>query len=345
MKQMKQIGKFICSMKCAIIFLLILAACTAGRLIPQGLFHRMGFRNAVKTSTPEGKACLYSRKNFTGTWGAWLCRLGMLIIIAAFGLGQVFQTVYTVYGVPGQMKEIGDTEYSMRINDFTVELREDATVEQYRTAFTIYDDYGTEYGAVTMVNKPATVKGMRFYQNSMGWAASLNILKNGEKIQQELLCVGESARVEGKEDLTMVLTAFYPNYYEGENGQPVTLTPELKNPGYLYSLYYQNRLLGMKVLAGDQVVSVEDYTFVFHDPQQYTLIQIKCNPFGWLAAAGGLMVIISLILAFYVRTAELWAVEQEDGTWSVAGRSRKGGSMCLEEIRQEAEKENKDTGK
>lgn len=432
MKQLKQAGKFLCSMKCAIILLLILAvACTVGSFIPQNqgiayyttnysetvagavmslglddifhcwwfvglilflcvnllccnvlrfpalakkqkagfclenclaawdgkpvaefdekpesLFERMGFRRIQKTSTPEGRECLYGSKNQAGIWGAWLCHLGMLIIIAGFGLGQLFQTVYTVYGIPGQSKAIGDTRYGIRIDDFTVELRDDATVEQYTTKFTVYDgDYSDEYSDVTMVNKPASVKGMKFYQNSTGWAASLDVLKNGEKIQEEILCAGEFTRVTGKEDLAVALTAFYPDYYEDENGKPITLTPALKNPGYLYTLYYQDRVLGMNVLTGDQVISVEDYTFVFHDPQQYTLIQIKRDPFSWLTAIGGLVVIISLILAFYIRPAELWAVKTEGGTWQVAGRSRKGGAVFLEEIRQEAEKEKNKNGK
>lgn len=431
-KRLRQAGSFLCSMKCAVGVLIILAAaCTVGSLIPQGqgtayytanysstlagavlllglddifhcwwfvgltlllcvnllccnvlrfpglakkqkagfcpesclaawdktpavtlnrepdsLFLRMGFRRLQKVSTLEGRECLYASKNQAGIWGPWLCHLGMLIIIAGFGLGQIFQTVYTVYGVPGQRKAIGDMSYEMRIDEFAVELREDATVEQYRTGFTVLDgEYGDEYSAVTMVNKPATVKGMRFYQNSTGWAASLDILKGGEKIQEELLCAGEFARVSGKEELAVVLTAFYPDYYEDENGQPMTLTPKLSNPAYLYTLYYQDKILGMNVLTDDQVISVEDYTFVFHDPQQYTLIQVKRDPFGWLAAIGGLVVIVSLILAFYVRPAELWAVKDENGTWAVAGRSRKGGAMFIEEIRQEAEKENRKNGK
>lgn len=432
MKKLKQIGRFLCSMKCAVVLLLILvAACTAGSLIPQGqgisyytanysetiagavlflglddifhcwwfvalavflcvnllfcnvlrfpaiarrqkagfcaesclaswdggpvaefksvpeaLFSRMGFRRVQTGSTVDGREYLYAAKNRAGIWGAWLCHLGMLIIIAGFGMGQMFQQVYTVYGVPGQTKAIGDTGYGLRIDDFAVELREDATVEQYTTRFTVLDEaYSDEFAGETMVNKPASIKGMKFYQNSTGWAATLDVLKNGEKIQEALLCAGEFARVEGKENLAVALTAFYPDYYEDESGLPMTLTPALKNPGYLYTLYYQDRVLGMNVLTGNQVISVEDYTFVFHDPQQYTLIQVKRDPFSWLTAIGGLVVVISLILAFYVRPAELWAVKDGDGTWKVAGRSRKGGAIFLEEIRQEAGKENRRNGK
>lgn len=432
MKRLRQVGRFLCSMKCAIILLLILtAACTVGSFIPQGqesiyytanypeslsglilflglgdvfhcwwfvgltiflcvnlmccnvlrfpglvkkqregfsitqylsscmgqpvgqwngdpkkLFDRLGFRKVKEVRSPEGMLCLYAEKNRQGIWGAWLCHLGMLVIIAGFGLGQIFQIVYTVYGVPGQVKPIGDSQYDMKIEDFSVQLRADATVEQYMTEFTVCDrESGDQYSGTTMVNSPAAVKGMSFYQNSTGWAATVDVLKDGKKLQEELLCAGEFLRVSGKEDLAVVFSAFYPDYGQDENGKPVTLTPGLRNPGYLYTLYYKDRVLGMNVLTGDQVISVEDYTFVFHDPQQYTLIQIKKDPFRWLAAIGGLLVVAALILAFYMCPAEMWAIERKDGVWDVAGRSRKNGELFLERIRQEMEKEEIQNGK
>ena len=41
--------------------------------------------------------------------------------------------------------------------------------------------------------------------------------------------------------------------------------------------------------------------------------------------------IVALILAFYVRPEELWAVKNGE-TWVVAGKSRKGGAMFEDRI-------------
>lgn len=312
---------------------------------PEKFFARMGFRNVEKKTDADGRPCLYAVKNKAGIWGAWLCHLGMLIVIAGFGLGQVFQTQYTVYGVPGQQKPFGEEGYELRIDDFSVELRDDATVDQYTSSLTLVKPAtGEEWSGETMVNAPLSMKGMKFYQNSTGWAATLEVYKGEEKLQESLLCAGEFARVEGMEDLAVSLTAFYPDYAQGEDG-PLTLSPALKNPGYLYTLYYRDQVLGMNVLTGDQVISVEDYVFSFRDPKPYTLIQIKEDPFRFLAALGGILVMISLILAFYIRPAELWAFSCEEGGWDFAGRSKKGGTMFLEEIREEARKENEENGK
>ena len=39
---------------------------------------------------------------------------------------------------------------------------------------------------------------------------------------------------------------------------------------------------------------------------------------------------LGLILAFYLLPERAWAVQEEDGTWTVYGRSRKGGALFRE---------------
>lgn len=487
MERLKKAGRFLCSMKCAVILLVILAAaCTAGSLIPQGqtaayytanyaeslagvvlLFHlddvfhcwwfvgltiflcvnllacnvlrfpalrkrvkegftatkriaewdgvpaavtaeepeeifkRLGFRNVtrgvmavtrltqtedvaginaeenaetaedavvyvsgIEAAGSETVLTRYAVRNRIGVWGAWLCHLGMLVIIVGFGLGQMFQVQYSVYGVPGQTKPIGDTGYELRIDDFQVKLREDDTVEQYETVMTVTragenpvaggtvetigaaEAAGTEPGetgtaetsgysgtaAAVSVNHPVAIHGMKFYQNSTGWAANVQICKGSELLQQGVICAGEYAPVEDMEGLAVLLNAFYPDYVRGADGMPATASSELNNPGYLYTLYYNDRILGMNVLTEDEIITVEDYGIRFTDPQQYTLIQIKRDPFTPVAAAGGLLVMLSLVLAFYLPPEEVWAVQRSDGTWALAGRSRKAGAYFLEEL-------------
>ena len=51
------------------------------------------------------------------------------------------------------------------------------------------------------------------------------------------------------------------------------------------------------------------------------------------ALAGGLMIIAGLFLSFYMQTARLWAVLQDDGTWMVTGSSAKGGALFDDRLR------------
>ncbi len=298
---------------------------------PEELFRQMGFRNSAG-SVRDGRECVYAARNKAGIWGAWLCHLGMLVIIIGFGFGEMFQTEYTVYGVAGQTKVVGDTDYALTIDDFEIILREDDTVEQYVSKLTMADIMtGERQSGETRVNAPLSMFGLKFYQNSTGWAADVAVYKGEKRIQVETLCTGEAAHVEGLEDLAIGLRAFYPDYGTDGNGNPVTKSSALKNPAYLYMLYFQDSVLGMNVLTGDDVITVEDYTFVFGNPRPYTLIQIKKDPFSGVAALGALLVIAALLLAFYVRPEELWAVKEEDGTWRIAGRSRKSGAVYREE--------------
>ena len=129
-----------------------------------------------------------------------------------------------------------------------------------------------------------------------------------------------------------MLRAFYPDYTEDELGNSMTASSALNNPMYLYALYYQDQVLGMNVIGDQQQITVDEYTYVFHDPKPYTLIQVKRDPFTPLAALGGLLVVIALILAFYVRPEEVWAMKCPDGRWAVAGKSQKGGAMFAEAV-------------
>lgn len=415
MKFIKKAGRFLCSMKFAMILLIILvAACTAGSVIPQkevmsyyttyyseqvagaimlfglddvfhcgwflvltlflclnlllcnvlhfpkliqrmktgftldkclktwdntpiavvsdvdAVFEKMGMGRMVKGAQKEYR---YASRNKAGIWGAWLCHLGMLVIIAGFGFGQMMKTEYTVYGVTGQTKQVGDLNYELTIDNFEILLREDDTVEQYQAEITVTDvATGQSKSGMTSVNHPLSLFGLKFYQNSTGWAGNVSVWKGEELIQEELLCAGEYLKTEGKEELILMLRAFYPDHYEDESGNQMTLSSALNNPAYLYAIYYNDQVLGMNVIGDGEKITVDDYTYVFHDPQPYTLIQVKRDPFTWVAALGGALVVAALILAFYVRPEELWAVKLEDGTWAVAGRSKKGGTMYEEKI-------------
>lgn len=304
---------------------------------PELLFARMGFRAPRTARTEDGKDCRYGVRNRIGVWGAWLTHLGMLIIIAGFALGQMYTVKYTVYGVPGQTKPVADTGYALTIDSFNAALREDETVEQYTSQLTLTNiSTGESRSGETSVNHPLSLFGMKLYQNSTGWAANVRIWKGEEPLWEGVLCAGEHVPVPGLEDLVLAFNAFYPDYVTDASGRPATASSRLSNPAYLYTLYYQEGVLGMNVLRGSERITVEDYTMIFSDPRQYTLIQLKHDPFTWLAGIGGLALVLALFLAFYLRAEELWAVQLEDGRWAFAGYSRKGGVLFRDSLLEKA---------
>lgn len=296
---------------------------------PETLLKEMGFR---KWENHEGGR--YAIRNRVGFLGAWLTHLGILVIILGFALGQIFTVNYSVFGVPGQEKPIGDTGLTLSIDDFSIELREDDTVEQYTASLTLKNpDTGEQWSGQTSVNHPWDAGGLRFYQNSTGWAADMAVYKGEELIQTEILCAGEYRAVTDRPELIVMLRAFYPDYTQDETGMPTSASGQIVDPGYLYMLYYNGELLGMNVLRSNEKITVSDYTILFANPRSYTLIQIKHDPFTWLAGLGGVILLFALFAAFYLRTEEIWLVP-EDGVWRVYGRSRKGSELFREKLAQ-----------
>ena len=343
MSFLRRLFRFISSMKFAIILLVILVlVCFAGSFVTQNqssawyaaqygertgglimalrlddVFHSWYFIlisgflclnlllcNVVRLPRLIGR----TRKESTaraklGCWGAWITHVGVLLLILGYSLGQMTYKEYTVYGVPGQTMAIGDTGLVLTINDFSIGLRDDDTVEQYTSDITVYDIGRSSEGssAQVSVNNPADLFGLRFYQNSTGWAAGIDIRRGGEQLQHDVVCAGDYISVADNPDLVVMLNAFYPDYQLVQGYGPTTLSSAINNPGYLYSVYYQGRMIGMNVLMQDEVLKIDDYEVTFSDPQNYTLIQIKRDSFTPLAFAGGLVVMVGLIISFYVR--------------------------------------------
>ena len=321
----------------------------AGIADPDALFGKLGMPKAKAVTAPDGREAKFTGKHRAGLWGAWVCHLGILLVILGFGLGQMTQRQYTAYGVPGQSRPIGDTGYVLTIDDFRVGLRDDDTVEQYTADITVRDlrlnGDGRAESATISVNNPATLFGMKFYQNSTGWAARVQVTKDGEPLQDEVVCAGDYLRVKDKEDLVVVLNAFYPDYVLVQGAGPSTASGQLNNPAYLYSVYYQEQMLGMNALMQDEKLTIDEYEVTFSEPQNYTLIQVKVDHFTWLALVGGLVTLLGLVLAFYVQPARAWAVRDADGSWTAFGQSRKGGALFRERFARAAGKDPEpDTG-
>ena len=285
----------------------------------------------------EGRKVLFSGKNRAGLWGPWVCHLGILLLIVGFALGQMLHREYTVYGVPGDTKPIGDTGYYLTIDDFEVQLRDDDTVAQYVADVTVFrapqgsTTIPDSKSATVSVNHPARLFGFKVYQNSTGYAARITVNEDGTLLQSAVVCAGEGIEIADAPGLFVYLNAFYPDFYLLPGAGPTTLSGRMNNPAYLYSVTYRDSMVGMNYWQeNEDLITVNDYSITFSEPQSYTLLQVKVDRFQGVALLGGLITLLGLILAFYLLPARAWAVENEAGTWTVYGQSRKGGALFRE---------------
>ena len=314
---------------------------------PKAVFARLGMPKPAALKTADGREALFASKHRAGLWGAWVCHLGILLLILGFGLGQMTQKQYTVYGVPGDSKPIGDTALVLTIDDFTIERRDDGSAAQYTSAVTVTNtaSAGPAGGSAEIsVNHPATLCGMKFYQNSTGWAVTAHVLKDGQPLQTGAICAGDFMPIQDKPDLVVMVNTFYPDYVMVPGVGPSTASDQLNNPAVLYSVYYQSQMLGMNALMTGEPLTIDEYTVVFTDPQPYTLIQIKADRFTPLALLGGLVTMLGLLLAFYVQPARAWAVRQPEGSWTVYGQCRKGGAIFRDKFAKAATEASEELG-
>ena len=303
---------------------------------PLPLFERLRLPKP-KAYEIEGRRVLFSGKNRLGLWGPWVCHLGILLLILGFTLGQLTHREWTVYGVPGDTKPIGDTGYFLTIDDFEVRLREDDTVSQYVAGVTVFrDPQGSttvpdSLSATVSVNHPARLYGFKVYQNSTGYAARVSVDEAGTPLQTQVVCAGEGIEIADAPGLRVYLNAFYPDFYLEPGVGPRTLSGRMNNPAYLYSITYEDQMVGMNYWQeAEDPITVNDYSIVFSEPQNYTLLQVKADRFQGLALLGGLVTMLGLLLAFYLLPMRAWALQHEDGSWTVFGQSRKGGALFRE---------------
>ena len=298
---------------------------------PETVFARLRMPKPVDTTDEEGRPLRFSVRSRVGLWGAWVCHLGVVLLVVGFALGQITMEQYTVYGVPGEIKQLGNTDCFVQIHDFRVDRAEDGFVEQYTASLTVFEapegQAAQSEELVASVNHPGSAFGYKFYQNSTGDAARITVRKDGETVQEGWICAGESVQLL-ETPLWLQLQSVLWEETEGER------IPQ----SYAYLIYVGEKLYTMDLQPeGGTIPDFAPYEVSLSRGQSYTLLQVKRDRFAPLAFVGGLITLLGMLLAFYFQTQKLWAVRQEDGSWTLYGQNRKGGVLFAERVRAAAE--------
>lgn len=289
---------------------------------PAVVWKRLHFPKPTEATVGE-KTVLFGYRNRFGYWGAWICHLGIVLIVVGYALGQMTLFSAAVYGTPGQTKPIENTPYEVTIEDFRTERNEAGYVEQYVASLTVRDtDSGKTQSGTASVNHPAVLHGMKFYQNSTGSAVRVTIKENGTVLDSADLCVGEELTISFLPGLTLYLNAFEPDH-DG-NG----------NAAYHILFFYKNGHMdvGKSYFAPGAVIQFGQYAITLSEPLEYTLLRVKKDSFSWMVLLGAGLTSLGLFVALYAVPEQLWAERDEDGTWTVHGNSRKLAPLFREQF-------------
>lgn len=287
---------------------------------PEPVFRRLRFFRPVKT-TADGKEVVFAYRNRPGFWGAWICHIGIVLIVLGYALGQMTLFSATVYGTPGQTKPIEGTPCEVTIDDFRIERNETGFVEQYVTTLTVGSaETGKSQSGTSSVNHPAVLCGYKLYQTACGDAVRVTIAENGVPFESADLCVGEELTISFLPGLSLYFNAYEPDH----NGQPA----------YQILFFYQGQHMdvGKNYFAPGGVIDLKPYTITLSEPVSYTLLRVKKDSFAWLVLVGAVLTALGLFLALYVVPETAWAVREDDGRWTLNGRSKKLAPLFKEQF-------------
>ncbi len=263
------------------------------------LFDNFGFKKVIKKDK-NGDEIYYSKKNSIGYFGSWCIHLGILLTIISYGYGQYTHFSSEVYGVPGSEVEVEGTEFTVSIEDFRIDYREDGTVGQYYTNMKLLNDKNELLNSKEIsVNHPLNYKGYNFYQSATGWATNIQFMKDEKEVVEDLLYEG-TFFVDEEEGLAIQFTKFFPDFVATEGGL-FTRSHETNNPMFLYALFFNGRRVGMNVVAPGDVIEWNEYDIILDNPKMYTYLQVNKVKGKLGAALGSLLVMIGLVLAFYIK--------------------------------------------
>ncbi len=287
---------------------------------PEPVFRRMHFFRVQKTEL-EGREARFAYRNRPGFWGAWVCHIGIVLIVLGYALGQMTLFSTEVYGTPGQTKPIEKTPYALTIDGFSIDRNESGFVEQYISELTVTNtETGEAQRGTSSVNHPAVLHGMKFYQTASGDAVRVTIAEDGVPFESADLCVGEELTIDFLPGLSLFLNGCEPDH----NGSPV----------YHILFFYQGQHMdvGKSYFAPNATINLSPYTLTLSEPIDYTLLRVKKDSFAWLVMIGGILTALGLFFALYVVPETLWAVKNETGAWTVYGKSRKLAPLFTEQF-------------
>ena len=293
---------------------------------PEQVFRTMRL-TPLRCTDAQGKEALFASGNRVGVWGAWICHVGVLLLIAGFALGQITMQESVIWGIPGDTRILEGTGIEIVIDDFRTETREDASIAQYVTEITVNDPAaGRPEKATISVNNPADAGGFRLYQNNTGTAVSASVKRDGKETQRKTLlpqqAMAESVLgLEDQPEYAFYFAGIRKMQEEGQEDQTLYVMDLYRNGVFQQSYYYVGE--GVATVGGDEI------TF---SPRTFTLLAARKDSFAPMALLGGIITLLGLALAFLLQPRALWAVRGEDGKWSLRGRCRKGQALMQEQL-------------
>jgi cytochrome c biogenesis protein len=248
------------------------------------------------TATDSG---FKAAKHRIGSLGSSVTHLGVVVIMLGALVGGLLAEEGFFDMLPGDIRAFGTQGFSLRLDDFFIQFREDNSVEQYYSQLTVMEAEQAVRSGTIWVNQPLKHRGIEFFQTSYGWASELNITDAaGNLLASQMLRDNETYFYQPAH-LSVYLYGFFPDMVVSETGQPLTMTEQKNNPFYAVILHQYGQHIGSYVLEPGQPLELGELNIVFPDSVLYTGITFRKDVGYPLVLLGFLLLLLGLFMSFY----------------------------------------------
>jgi cytochrome c biogenesis protein len=268
-----------------------------------------------------------ARKKILGIFGSDVVHLGLLIILAGGIVSGLTSVRKELALKEGETFPVPKSSFELRLDKFTTEYYSDGSVKAWKSAVTVIENANPVLAKTIVVNRPLTYHGYSFYQTSYGWnwdnpAVEIwSKKKNDPSFLKKLkLKVGEQVPLDDKDQTSVSVARFIPDFVLGEGNEPQTRSLQPNNP----AAFVEGFRGGEKIFSGwifanfpdmDRIHAAKETDLSFElksfEAGQYSVLEAAKDPGANLIWIGCILTMLGLALAFYWPHWEIKAVLEE----------------------------------
>lgn len=296
---------------------------------------KQGFKEASRTF--EKGVLLYKNSCRWGYFAFYLVHLSMVLIVLGAMVGAIWgfrgNLALIKGGVSNQVSLFREEhpvflDFSVRLNQFTIELYPNGMPKEYISNVTIIDK-DKEFDALIKVNAPLNYKGITFYQASYEEVPrlALEVLFNGKK---QRVFLEQTFPVIIEDRLAIFLEAYmeHPNFLVAK-----FLLLDIKEEKEHTIIAIKDRPVEIKTSEGRGTLILKGM-----EKDYLSILQVKRDPGVWIVYAGFVMMILGLLGVYLGEPKTFWVFIQREnkGTLlkggALAKRDRNGIALKLRKI-------------
>jgi cytochrome c biogenesis protein len=221
--------------------------------------------------------------------------MSIVIVLAGAFISMAYKTTAFIELPEGDKAELsayGFKKGFLQVNQIKVDYYDNNKPRQYRTVLTLDGLDEPACKQEISVNHPLKHKLIKVYQSSWGWITESTFSDDQQEFQVNLPH-GDKLTLPHRD--YMVRAFFIPDFQDGMYSK----SPWPNNPRLLLTLYYQEKMVDMAMLAVGESAKLGQYSISFNSYRQYSGITVKQDP-GIPVVFTGFMLLLAGLGGRYV---------------------------------------------